>query len=129
MRLLPEANLVSHYTSKLELSAKNFNRFNNNTVTGNSISSSNSKQKRATHTEPSSRKKKIILTGDFMVNGISEKGLSVNHKVKTVKFPGGTSEKILEKLDGTIKEKPDNLIVHAGINDITNNVNLSVNVK
>ena len=64
-----------------------------------------------------------------MVNGISEKGLSFNHKVKTVKFPGGTSEKILEKLDGIIKEKPDNLIVHAGINDITNNVNLSVNVK
>ena len=38
------------------------------------------------------------LTGDSMVNGISEKGLSVNHKVKIVNFPGGTNEKILEKL-------------------------------
>ena len=44
-------------------------------------------------------------------------------------FPGGTSEKILKKVDDIIKEKPDDLIVHAGTNDITNNVNLSTNVK
>ena len=64
-----------------------------------------------------------------MVYGISEKGLSVNHKVKIVHFPCGTSEKILEKLDDIIKEKPGDLIVHAGTNDITNNVNLLTNVK
>ena len=63
-----------------------------------------------------------------MVNGISEKGLSVNHKIKIINFPGGTSEKILEKLDVIIKEKPDDLIVHVGTN-ITNNVNLLTNVK
>ena len=59
-----------------------------------------------------------------MVNGISEKGLSVNHKVKIVNFPGGTSEKILEKLYDIIKEQPDDLIVHVGTDDLTNNVNL-----
>ena len=64
-----------------------------------------------------------------MVNGISEKGLSVNHKVKILNFPGGTSEKIPEKLDDIIKGKPDDLILHAGTNDITNNVNLSTSVK
>ena len=64
------------------------------------------------------------MTGDCIVNGISEKGLSVNHKVKIVNFPGGTNEKILEKLDDIIKEKPDDVIVHVGNNDITNNVNL-----
>ena len=64
-----------------------------------------------------------------MVNGISEKGLSVNHKVKIVKFPDGASEKILEKLDDIIKEEPDNLIVHAGINHIIYNVNLLTNAK
>ena len=64
-----------------------------------------------------------------MVNGISEKGLSVNYKVKIVNFPGSTSEKILEKVDDLIKEKPENFIFHAGTNDITNNVNLSTNVK
>ena len=64
-----------------------------------------------------------------MVNDISEKGLSVNLKVKIVNFPGGTSEKILEKLDDIIKEQPDDLIVHVGTIDLTNNINLLTNVK
>ena len=87
------------------------------------------KQIRETHREHLSRKKKIVLTEDSMVNGISEKGVSVKHKVKAVNFPGGTSEKILEKLGDVNKEKPRDLIVHAGTNGITNNVNLSTNVK
>ena len=59
-----------------------------------------------------------------MINGISEKGLNVNYKVKIVNFPGSTNEKILEKQNDIIKEKPDDLIVHVGTNVITNNVNL-----
>ena len=98
------------------------------TERGNSSPGSDSKQKRESHTEPLSRKKKIVLTGDSMVNGVSEKGLSVNHKVKIMNFLGGTSERILEKLDDIIKEKLDDLIVHAGTNGITNNVNLSTHV-
>ena len=96
---------------------------------GNSSPNSNSKQKRETQTEPSSKKKEIVLTVDFMVNGISEKGLSVNHKVKIVNFPGDTSERILQKLDDIIKEQPDDLIVHVGTNDLTNNVNLLTRLK
>ena len=85
--------------------------------------SSNSKQKRETQTEHSSKKKKIVLTGD-MVNDISEKGFSVKLKVKIVNFPDGTSEKILEKQYDIIKEQPDDLIVHAGTDNLTDNVNL-----
>ena len=59
-----------------------------------------------------------------MVNCISEKGLSFNQKVKILNFPGGTSEKILEKLDDLIKEKPDD---HVAMNDNTNNLNLLAN--
>ena len=66
------------------------------TERGNSSPSSNSKQKIEPQAEPSSKKKNIVLTGDTMVNRISEKGFSVNHKVKIVNFPGGTSETILE---------------------------------
>ena len=64
-----------------------------------------------------------------MVNGISEKGLTVNNKGKIMNFAGGASEKILEKLDYITKEQPDGLIVHVGTNDITNKVNLLTNVK
>ena len=44
-------------------------------------------------------------------------------------FPGGTSNKILEKLNRIIKEQSDELIVHVRSNDLTNNVNLLINVK
>ena len=64
-----------------------------------------------------------------MVNGISEKDLGVDHKVKFVNIPGDTSESLLEKLDIIIMENPDNFIVQVGTNDITNNVNLLANVK
>ena len=57
------------------------------------------------------------------------KVLIVNHKVKIMNFRGGISERILEKLDDIIKEKPDDLIVHAGTNGIYNNGNLSTHVK
>ena len=95
---------------------------------GNSSPSSNSKQKIQNQAVPSS-KKEMVLTGDSTVNGISEKGLSVNHKVQIVNFPGGASERILEKMDVIIKEKPDDLIVHVETNDVTNNVNVLTNVK
>ena len=75
------------------------------------------------------KKKKIILTGDSMLNNISEKGLSKTHKVRVINFLGGTSEKITDQLDDLIKGKPDDLIVHVGTNDIANNVNLLNNVK
>ena len=62
-----------------------------------------------------------------MLNNISEKGLSKTHKVKMINFPGGTCEKITDQLDDLIKGKPDDLIVHAGTNDIA--INLLNNLK
>ena len=44
-------------------------------------------------------------------------------------IPGGTSDAILDKLDGFLKNKPDGLIVYAGTNDITKGKNLLNNVK
>ena len=58
-----------------------------------------------------------------MLNGNFEKDLSKTHKVKSINFSGGTSEKITDQLDDLIKEKPDDLIVHVGTIDIANNVN------
>ena len=52
-------------------------------------------------------------------NGIHEKGMSKNYRVKVNNFPGGTSAMILENIDQFVKSKPDCLIVHAGANDLT----------
>ena len=57
-----------------------------------------------------------------MLNGISEKGLSRAHNVKVTNFPGDTSDKIVEKFDELIKDKPDDLVIHIGTNNLTYNV-------
>ena len=72
----------------------------------------------------SEHKRKVVITGDSLLNGLNEKGLSRNHRVKVNNFPGGTSETILENIDEIIKNKPDCLIIHAGTNDLTNGINL-----
>ena len=65
------------------------------------------------------KKRKIIIVGDSLLNGIHEKGLSKNHSVKVNNIPGGTSDAILDKLEDFLNYKPDGLIVHAGTNGIT----------
>ena len=65
----------------------------------------------------------------FYVKQYSEKGLSKTHKVRVINFSGGTSAKITDQLDDLIKGKPDDLVVHVGANDITNNIILLNNVK
>ena len=69
------------------------------------------------------RKKKVTITGDSMLNGINERGLSKHQKVKVKNFSGGTGETIVENLDNLIDDKPDCLIIHAGTNDITKGIN------
>ena len=143
-RILQEVDLGSDHASKMELSVQKFNRFNNNNIIITQVLQTYQqllqmmkhyklkkqtpvlalKKGNSNRTPAQEKKKKIVLTGDSIVNGISEKGLSVNQEVKTVNFSGGTSGKILEKPDDIIKEKPDDLIVHVGTNDITNNVNV-----
>ena len=142
-RILQEVDLGSDHASKMELSVQKFNRFNNTNIIITQVLQTyqqllqmmkHYKLKKQTpvlalkkgnsNRTPAQEKKKIVLTGNSIVNGISEKGLSVNQEVKTVNFSGGTSGKILEKPDDIIKEKPDDLIVHVGTNDITNNVNV-----
>ena len=72
---------------------------------------------------------KILATGDSMLNGVNEKGLSKSHNVKVKNYPGATSEDILDKIDDLLKVKPGSLLVHVGTSDLTNNVNLLNSVK
>ena len=75
------------------------------------------------------QKKRALITGDSMLNGIHEKGMSKNHRVKVNNFPGGTSATILENIDQLVKSKPDYPIVYAGTNDLANGANLLNQVK
>ena len=75
------------------------------------------------------QKKRVVITRDSMLNGIHEKGMSKNYKVKVNNFSGGTSSTILENIDQLLKSKLDCLIVHTGANDLANGTNLLNQVK
>ena len=75
------------------------------------------------------QKKKGVITGDSMLNGTYEKGMSKNYRVKVNNFPGGAGATILENINQLVKSKPDCLIVHAVTNDLANGTNLLNQVK
>ena len=60
---------------------------------------------------------------------INKHDLSKHQNVKIQKFPGGTTETILDKVETVVAEKPDCIIIHAGTNDITNGINSLNSVK
>ena len=69
------------------------------------------------------------MVGDSVLTGISGKDLSKKHNVSVTSFSGGTSEKITQNFDNLLKNKPDDIVIHVGTNDITNGVNLFNSVK
>ena len=81
------------------------------------------------NSEEKQEKVKIVVTGDSMLNGVNEKGLSKSQKVKVKNYPGTTSEDIFDKIGDLLRVKPDCLLVHVRTNDLTNNVNLLNLVK
>ena len=74
----------------------------------------------------------IELIGDSLLNNIEERGLNKdkeNALVKVRKYPGATSTDIVDHLKPTLRKKPSEIIIHAGTNDITNDINYLNNVK
>ena len=63
-----------------------------------------------------------------MFTGILRKEFK-QEKVSVTSFSGGTSEKIIQNLDDLLKNKPDDMLIHVGTNDITIGVNLLNSVK
>ena len=70
------------------------------------------------------QQKKMVIRGDSILNGIHEKVMSNNCRIKVNNFPRGTSGTILENIDQLVKSKPDCQIVHAGTSDLANETNL-----
>ena len=48
--------------------------------------------------------KRVVITGDSMLNGIHAKGMSKNYRVKVNYFPGRTSATILENIDQLVNQ-------------------------
>ena len=48
------------------------------------------------------KKRKVVVTDNSLLNGISVKKLSRNHQLTVKKFPDGTSEKLLEKMENLV---------------------------
>ena len=59
-----------------------------------------------------------------MLNNTNICGLSKSKEVDVLKFPGATSADVSTKIDDVLNKKPASLIVHAGSNDVTNDINL-----
>ena len=75
-------------------------------------------------------RKKVIILGDSLLNGINEKGLSKKHNIKIVNKPGATSERLLlEELDNLSKYQTESATIHVGTNDLTNGINMLNIVK
>ena len=63
-------------------------------------------------------RKKVLIIGDSMVNGINKKGLSKNgNNVKVKYFSGAKIDNIYDKLEKLADEKPQVVILHLGTNN------------
>ena len=73
----------------------------------------------------------IEIIWDPMLNGIHERGMNKdeNIKVKIRKYPGASSIDILDHIKPSLWKVPEQIIIHAGTNNISNITNYLKNVK
>ena len=86
------------------------------------------------------KRKKICveILGDPMLfvvfmlfNAIQEKGLNKNAdiNIKIRKYPSATSTDMLDHIKPILRKEPDQIVIHAGTNDLTNDHSYLNNVK
>ena len=63
------------------------------------------KKTRTQDNNGNSRQRKVVVTGDTMLNGFNECGLSKHQNVKIQNFPDGTTETIIEKVETLAKTR------------------------
>ena len=74
------------------------------------------------------KSKNIVINGDSTLNNINGEGISKSNKVKVLNIPGATSGGIVDKIDDVLEGKPESLIAHVGMNDLTMSIS-SVTLK
>ena len=77
------------------------------------------------------KKSHIEIIGGSMLNDIHERGMNKdeNIKVKIGKYPGTSSINVLDHIKPSLRKAPEQIIIHADTNDISNNTNYLKNVK
>ena len=88
--LTEQLSVKNAFTIPLQKQSQERRSANNNTL--NDIIESEIPREEA-HTIKLDKKRKVVVTADPFLNGISEKGLSRNHQVTVKNFPGRTSKK------------------------------------
>ena len=93
IEFLTKQLLSSSQKSQMEINNNNLEETfsSNKSIINNESSDESSFEKDQTKEQ----KKRVVITGDSMLSGIQEKGLSKNHTVKINNFSGGTSETVL----------------------------------
>ena len=94
--------------------------------------SPNNTESRDVKQKTNKRKKiRVEILGDFMLDGIQEKGLNKNGdiNIKIRKYPGASSTGILDHIKPSLRKESDQIVIHAGTNDLKNDDNYLNNVK
>ena len=118
-----QLNLKATDNSLSSIATRNLNGTSNQDSVGDKLAEASNSNAATISTIRSSKqqssnsqiKRKIFVAGDSMLENIHERRLSKQHTVKVKKFPGATTETILEKLEKLLESKSNMLIVHAGI--------------
>ena len=82
-----------------------------------------------TKAEKKAERKKIIIIGDSLLNGLEEKKMKRNHDIQIRPHPGASSLDISDHIRPVLRRNPDCIIVHAGTNDITKRKDTIKNIE
>ena len=68
-------------------------------------------------------KKDIVITGDSMIKYMNGRGISRSNSFKIRSHPIGTTKDLIDIVRATAPPPKKMMVIHSGINDITNKVN------
>ena len=118
-----------------EKKQKNQNNESTNSSTGSAPqetakeSKDSQQQSKAEPSKAETKRKKVVIIGDSILNGLDELGLQRNHNVRVRAHFGATSRDIVDHIKPAARKQPDCIIIHVGTNDLTNGVDTIQNLK
>ena len=127
--MISTLNLTLLITSAEKHSTKKTKEHTKRNKANNSPSNTESRD-----VKPKTNKRKKIpveILGDSMLNGVQEKGLNKNAdiNIKIRKYLGASSNDILDHIRPSLRKEPDQIIIHEGTNNLTNDHNYLNNEK